>query len=229
MLAVTRTPQLLRLSAYSRLAVTTRTYATQTSLGTTSTPSSGSRRRTVTPFNDNGRVPWGQLSAGEKIGRTTQQSFNFGLMILGALATGGVIYVMYTEVFAPDSKTNWYNRAAESIKEDPRCEELLGDPAKMTFYGEQTNNKWAVARPIASTVKKDQHGVEHMIMHFHAEGPLNKGVVSLHLEKRATEGSDYEYRYLKLDVKGHSTVYLEGGTANNVGKGVSKIFGVRWR
>ncbi len=87
MLAVTRTPQVLRLSASSRLAVTTRTYATQTIIGTTSTPSSGSKRRAVTPFNDNGRVPWGQLSAGEKIGRTTQQSFNFGLMILGALAT----------------------------------------------------------------------------------------------------------------------------------------------
>ncbi len=82
---------------------------------------------------------------------------------------------------------------------------------------------------LRSTVKKDQHGVEHMIMHFHAEGPLNKGVISLHLEKRATAGSDYEYRYLKLDVKGHSTVYLEGGTAKNVGKGVSKLFGVRWR
>ena len=80
-----------------------------------------------------------------------------------------------------------------------------------------------------SSVKKDNMGTEHMIMHFNVEGPLNKGVVSLHMTKHPTEGSDYEYRYLKLDVKGHPTVYLEGGTANKVAKGATKLFGVRWR
>lgn len=60
---------------------------------------------------------------------------------------------MYTEVFASDSKTNWFNRAVDRLKEDPVCEELLGDPKKVTAYGEQTFNKWAVARPIAYVVQ----------------------------------------------------------------------------
>lgn len=62
-----------------------RSYATQNSLGTTPTP--GPRRRTVTPFNDDGRVAWKDLSAGEKTARATQQSFNFGLVIVGLVLT----------------------------------------------------------------------------------------------------------------------------------------------
>jgi hypothetical protein len=47
------------------------------------------------------------------------------------------------------SKTNWFNRAVDRVKDDAQVQELLGDPKKITAYGEQTNNKWAVARPIA--------------------------------------------------------------------------------
>lgn len=59
-----------------------RYYATSNSLaGTLSTSS----RKQVTVGNDDGRVPWGQLSAGEKAARTTQQTFNFGVILAGAL------------------------------------------------------------------------------------------------------------------------------------------------
>lgn len=81
----------------------------------------------------------------------------------------------------------------------------------------------------SSTQQKDNKGTDHLIMHFNVEGPLNKGVVSLHLTKHPSPESDFEYRYLKLDVKGHPTVYLEGGTANSVKKGQTKFFGVSWR
>lgn len=80
-----------------------------------------------------------------------------------------------------------------------------------------------------SSIQKDNTGTDHLIMHFNVEGPLNKGVVSLHMTKHPSEGSEFEYRYLKLDVKDHPTVYLEGGTTTSVGKGQTKIFGVRWR
>jgi import inner membrane translocase subunit TIM21 len=48
---------------------------------------SDSRRRAVTPFNDDGRVPWTELSVGEKTARAAQQTFNFGLVILGVALT----------------------------------------------------------------------------------------------------------------------------------------------
>lgn len=106
-------------------------------------------RRSVTPFNDDGRVPWTDLSAREKTGRAAQQTFNFGMVIVGVVLTGGVGYLLYQEVFSPDSKTAYFNRAVDRIKADARCVELLGDGRKITAYGEETFNKWRRARPIA--------------------------------------------------------------------------------
>jgi hypothetical protein len=76
-----------------------RTYATQTSLGTSPT-SSSTRRKPVTPFNDTGRVPWGELSGAERVARTTQQSFNFGMIILGTVLTVGFSKLPPTEHLA---------------------------------------------------------------------------------------------------------------------------------
>ena len=61
-----------------------RTYATQPgSPSSTSAP----KRRAVTPFNDNGSVPWSELSGSGKISRATQQTFNFGLVVVGMVLT----------------------------------------------------------------------------------------------------------------------------------------------
>jgi len=78
---------LLSFPASLRPLVAARFYATQTGLGTTSSGGVRPKRKAVTTFNDDGRVPWGDLSAREKAARTTQQSFNFGLIILGAALT----------------------------------------------------------------------------------------------------------------------------------------------
>lgn len=146
-------------------------------------------RRAVTPFNDDGRVPWTQLSAGEKSGRAVQQTFNFGLVLVGITLTGGVGYFLYQEVFSPDSKTAYFNRAVDRIKKDVRCLELLGESKKITAYGEETHNKWRRARPIAyvvsspgerwrssigcllhvwcsSTLSKDGKGNDHLMIQF---------------------------------------------------------------
>lgn len=66
----------------------TRTYATQNTTGASS--ATASKRRSVTPFNDDGYVAWTDLSAGEKAARATQQSFNFGMVIVGLVLTVGL-------------------------------------------------------------------------------------------------------------------------------------------
>jgi import inner membrane translocase subunit TIM21 len=53
----------------------------------TSSASSRPRRKAVTAFNDDGRVPWGELSGKEKAARATQQTFNFSFIIVGAILT----------------------------------------------------------------------------------------------------------------------------------------------
>lgn len=76
----------LNFPASIRPILAARLYATQTGLGTTA-GASQPKRKTITAFNDDGQVAWGQLSPMEKAARTTQQSFNFGLILLGAVLT----------------------------------------------------------------------------------------------------------------------------------------------
>ncbi|KAI9876979.1 MAG: mitochondrial import inner membrane translocase subunit tim21 [Pleopsidium flavum] len=144
--------------------------------------------------------------------------------------TGGVVMFLYSEVFSSDSKTSHFNRAVNRVKKDSRCTELLGSSNKIKAYGEPTWNKWARARPIASTVQQDRGGADHLIMHFNVEGPLNTGVVNLHMIKQPNH-SDFEYKYLALDVKGHPRIYLENANAaqERLKKKGTTIFGIRWR
>ncbi|KAI2635387.1 import inner membrane translocase subunit tim-21 [Xylaria nigripes] len=203
-----------------------RSYATHRDL---KSESNNSRRGAVTPFNDNGFVPWSELSAFEKAGRATQQTFNFGLVVIGLVLTGGVGYFLYQDVFSPDSKTAYFNRAVGRIKNDPTCLAILGDAKSITAHGEETANKWRRARPLASTLQTDTQGNDHLIMHFYVEGSLNNGVVNLHLVKRAGH-HEFEYRYLFLDVKGHRRIYLENADAKPSIEDSKKfrLFGVKW-
>ncbi|RDL33606.1 Uncharacterized protein BP5553_07974 [Venustampulla echinocandica] len=227
--SLARTAHFLSFPAALRPLIAARWYATQTGLGASgATPQP--RRRAVTAFNDDGRVAWGDLSPREKASRTTQQTFNFGMMIIGAILTGGVAYVMYTEVFSLDSKTAHFNRAVDQIKNDTRCTDLLGNRKKITAYGEPNMSKWATARPIASRIEKDRRGVEHLKMHFNVEGPLNKGVVNIHMTKGPSD-DEFVYKYLALDVKGHQRIYLENAdaTVDSPAKNKTKLFGISWR
>lgn len=65
-----------------------RGYASSSGTGLGTRPEGRSKQRpAVTPFNDDGRVPWSQLSTGEKAARTAQQSFNLGLVLVGLVLT----------------------------------------------------------------------------------------------------------------------------------------------
>ena len=59
-----------------------RAYATQSSLGS-STSTKTVSRRAVTVTSDDGRYDWNELSRGEKAARTTQQTFNTLLVAAG--------------------------------------------------------------------------------------------------------------------------------------------------
>ena len=74
-----------------------RPYATSCSFGDTKACPSCSRKQ-VTIRNDDGRVQWDDLTVREKAARTTQQTFNFGVVLLGlSMTVGGLLeYWMFT-------------------------------------------------------------------------------------------------------------------------------------
>lgn len=182
----------------------------------------------MTPFNDDGHVPWTDLSGAEKTARAAQQTFNFGFILVGVGLTGVVGYFLFTEVFSTESKVTYFNRAFDRIREDQRCLELLGDKKKITAHGEETYNNWRRARPIASTERTDPQGNHHLMMQFYVEGPLNKGSAHIHLIKPPGQ-SEHHYKYFYVDVKGHSRIYLEDASGQKGSGSIgSKLFGIKW-
>ncbi|KAG9504493.1 mitochondrial import inner membrane translocase subunit tim21 [Fusarium musae] len=65
-------------------------------------------------------------------------------------------------------------------------------------------------------------------MHFYVDGPKNHGIARLHMVKYRGH-SDFEYKYLFVDIKGHDRIYLEqeDTTSSKGGKKLS-FFGVKW-
>ncbi|OCK85982.1 TIM21-domain-containing protein [Lepidopterella palustris CBS 459.81] len=214
------------LSRSATRVVFARSFTAQKSLSANSPSSSG--RKHITVVNDDGRVRWGELSATEKAARTTQQGINLAVIVTGVILTGAVFALLYTEVFSSDSKTSHFNRATDRIKRDRRCIELLGDSKKIKAYGEPSWSRWARNRVIASKTETDRWGTEHLHMHFYVEGPLNQGVVNIHMTKKPSQ-DEFEYQVLAVDIKGHQRIYLENADAKkDSGKGPTKMFGVRW-
>jgi len=150
---------------------------------------------------------------------------NLVVVLVGLVATGGVAYFLFSDVFSPSSKTAYFNRATTRIREDPRCQKLLGPGPQIAAHGEASWSKWAKSRWVSSTEETDKWGTEHMRFRFYVEGPLGQGVVHVHLTKRPSQ-SEYEYETLAVDVKGHQRIDL---VADEKKSGVApKIFGARW-
>lgn len=200
------------------------------SYATSATPGSNAKptRRSITVTSDDGRYHWSELSTGEKVARSTQQSWNFVFVTAGAVGTVCVGYLLYQELFAYDSKTRQFNRAVDRIKADPKCREILGPANKIKAYGERPTSRWARAGPLAHSIEVDRLGTTHFRMHFYVEGPEAEGTVNIHMTKRDDE-SEMQYRILSLMVPGHETVYLENADAKSPKKALGKMFGVQWR
>jgi mitochondrial import inner membrane translocase subunit TIM21 len=62
---------------------------------------------------------------------------------------------------------------------------------------------------------------------FYVEGPLNQGVVYVHMTRRPSE-NDWRYYTLALDVKGQQRVWLENAEERAQGQKGVRLFGVRW-
>ncbi|KIW05838.1 uncharacterized protein PV09_03042 [Verruconis gallopava] len=180
---------------------------------------------------NDGTVRWDNLSAGEKVVRSGQQSFNFLVVIAGAALTVGVGTLLYSEVFSPSSKTVQFNHAVDRIRQSRECVDILCGPMgtgkQISAYGETTWNRWNRNRPIASRTETDRTGTEHLHMHFHVEGPKNKGVVRVHMI-RLQGSNEWEYYLLALDVPGRDRVVLESKEKAGIDKKGGKMFGVKW-
>jgi hypothetical protein len=79
-------PTSTRKASLGRATFTTSRNAQATHSSTSNSPP-GPQRKSITLTGDTGQVRWSDLSPGEKAVRTTQQSFNLVIVLVGVLAT----------------------------------------------------------------------------------------------------------------------------------------------
>ncbi|RKF58328.1 Mitochondrial import inner membrane translocase subunit TIM21 [Erysiphe neolycopersici] len=207
-----------------RQALAIRLFATHNRIRTST---SEFKDKSLTNLNSNDITSWSKLSKKGKILRATRQTFNLGLIMCGTVLSGGVAYLLYSEVFSSDSKTSHFNRSFDQIKKDPRCIAVLGDTETITAYGEGMGGSWRKARPFLSSIQTDKYGTQHLLLTYRVNGSKSSGVVYLHMIKRPTENT-FTYKRLVLDVNGKSRIILKDSDATVSSAKKLKVFGVTW-
>jgi mitochondrial import inner membrane translocase subunit TIM21 len=220
-----RAPRLRHYPLLSRQPILYHSYATQSSL--TGSPTSSTRRKTITPFNDTGQVPWGQLSPAEKISRTAQQSFNLTLVIVGIAGVCGVSFYLWSDVFSSSSQTALYNRAADKIRDDTKVRELLGRGMKFRNEREaRHSNMFGGRRSPLKREWTDRVGVSGMEMRFWAFGEDKVGECRC-LLRNAGEGN-WQIWKLVVDIGKERCIVEDAEQRTENRKKGGKMFGVRW-
>ncbi|XP_061569390.1 mitochondrial import inner membrane translocase subunit Tim21-like [Cololabis saira] len=135
-------------------------------------------------------------SAAQKV-KDAGRDFTYLIVILiGLGVTGGLLYVVFQELFSSKSPNKVYSKAFDKVKSHPEVIGAFGEPVKC--YGETTRRG---RRQQVSHVEYLKDGLKHMRLKFYIEGsePGVKGTV--HSEsKENLETGKYEFRYIFVEV-----------------------------
>ncbi|XP_019942904.2 mitochondrial import inner membrane translocase subunit Tim21 [Paralichthys olivaceus] len=135
-------------------------------------------------------------SASQKV-KDAGRDFTYLIVVLiGLGVTGGLLYVVFQELFSSSSPNKVYGKAFDKVKSHPEVIGAFGEPIKC--YGETTRRG---RRQQVSHTEYLKDGLKHMRLRFYIEGsePGLKGTV--HSEsKENNETGRYEFRYIFVDV-----------------------------
>ncbi|XP_037549800.1 mitochondrial import inner membrane translocase subunit Tim21-like [Nematolebias whitei] len=118
------------------------------------------------------------------------------IVLIGLGVTGGLLYVVFQELFSSKSPNKVYGRAFDKVKSHPEVIGAFGEPLKC--YGETTRRG---RRQQVSHAEYLKDGLKHMRLKFYIEGsePGLKGTV--HSEsKENPETGKFEFRYIFVDI-----------------------------
>ncbi|XP_072307450.1 mitochondrial import inner membrane translocase subunit Tim21 [Eucyclogobius newberryi] len=135
-------------------------------------------------------------SAAQKV-KDAGRDFTYLIVVLiGLGVTGGLLYVLFQELFSSSSPNKVYSKAFNLVKSNPEIIGAFGEPIKC--YGEMTRRG---RRQHVSHLEFLKDGLKHLRLKFYIEGsePGIKGTV--HSEsKENSETGRYEFRYIFVEV-----------------------------
>ncbi|MCI4391470.1 hypothetical protein PGIGA_G00134770 [Pangasianodon gigas] len=140
--------------------------------------------------------PSSGISAAQKVKQAGRDFTYLIVVLVGLGVTGGLLYVIFQELFSSSSPSKIYGKAFNKCKSHPEVIGAFGEPIK--GYGETTRRG---RRQQVSHVEYMKDGQKHMRLKFYIEGsePGLRGTV--HSESRENpESGKYEFRYIFVDV-----------------------------
>lgn len=148
-----------------------------------------------------------QASATQKVKEAGRDFTYLIVVLIGLGVTGGLLYVLFQELFSSSSPNKVYSKAFNLVKSNPEVIGAFGEPIKC--YGEATRRG---RRQHVSHLEYIKDGLKHMRLKFYIEGsePGIKGTV--HSEsKENPETGRYEFRYIfvELDSYPRRTIIVE--------------------
>ncbi|XP_027032946.1 mitochondrial import inner membrane translocase subunit Tim21-like [Tachysurus fulvidraco] len=136
------------------------------------------------------------LSAAQKVKQAGRDFTYLIVVLVGLGVTGGLMYVIFQELFSSSSPSKIYSKAFSKCKSHPEVIGAFGEPVK--GYGETTRRG---RRQQVSHIEYMKDGQKHMRLKFYIEGsePGLRGIV--HSESRENqESGKYEFRYIFVEV-----------------------------
>ncbi|KAG7488560.1 hypothetical protein MATL_G00035850 [Megalops atlanticus] len=136
------------------------------------------------------------LSAAQKV-KEAGKDFSYLIVVLiGIGVTGGLLYVVFKELFSSSSPSKIYGKALEKCRAHPEVIGAFGEPIK--GYGEMSRRG---RRQQVSHVEFLRDGIKHMRLKFYIEGSEPRLQGTVHTEvKENPETGKYEFRYIFVDV-----------------------------
>lgn len=161
-----------------------------------------SPRNKSSPERDGGKVSVSRYQSGTKPSTAQKvkdagRDFTYLIVVLiGLGVTGGLLYVVFQELFSTSSPNKVYGKAFDKVKSHPEVIGAFGEPIKC--YGETTRRQ---RRQHVSHSEYLKDGLKHMRLKFYIEGsePGLKGTVHSD-SKENIESGKYEFRYIFVDV-----------------------------
>ncbi|XP_019718906.1 mitochondrial import inner membrane translocase subunit Tim21 [Hippocampus comes] len=137
-----------------------------------------------------------KLSTTHKVKEAGRDFTYLIVVLIGLGVTGGLLYVVFQELFSSSSPNKVYGKAFNKVRLDPEVIGAFGEPIKC--YGETTRRG---RRQQISHREYLKDGLKHMRLKFYIEGsePGLKGTV--HSESMENpESGKYEFRYIFVDI-----------------------------
>nr|XP_023678177.1 mitochondrial import inner membrane translocase subunit Tim21 [Paramormyrops kingsleyae] len=155
---------------------------------------SESENRKVTVSRRRGDDP--AIPAAQKVKQASKDFTYLIVVVIGIGVTGGLLYIVFKELFSSSSPSKIYGKALEKCRAHPEVIGVFGEPIK--GYGETTRRG---RRQHVSHVEYIKDGLKHMQLKFYIQGAEPRMQGTVHTEmKENPETGQYEFRYIFVDV-----------------------------